>query len=264
MKLAVQENLFPVKNLGEFLKIVQKWKLDAVEVWGGGLGDRIDEVKRSLKDSGITTCSICPGADGIRGSLLNDEEWETAAADLGEFLRLGAALDGAAIILVPRFRNARFLRLYPDMDVFIKNKEKFLDRLAPLAKEAENLGVTILLEPLNRYEADFLLTLDRAAQLCAGLNSPHVRILADLFHMNIEETDIPSTLARNSRWLGHIHLADSNRLLPGQGNLNFSLILKTLEENSFAGAMCIECHCPVTDPLEAIARSVAHLRRCMT
>jgi len=260
MRLAIQEDLFPVKNFNEFLQMARKWELDAVEVWGKGLSDRVDEVQRTLRVTGMPACSICPGGTGIRGSLLNNDEWETTAADIREFLRLGAALNGSAVILVPRFRRAQFLKLYPDENCFLQNKQKFLDRLAPLAREAERLGVTILLEPLNRYEADFLITIDQAAQLCAEIDSPRVRILADLFHMNLEEANISSSLTRNIHWIAHIHLADSNRLLPGLGHLDFPYILRALAAASFTGTLCIECHCPSPNPTEAISRSIAYLR----
>ncbi|MFH1539864.1 MAG: sugar phosphate isomerase/epimerase family protein [bacterium] len=277
MRLAIQEGIFPVKDFPEFLRKAKGWGLKEVEVWGEGLGNRIDVVKKALKETGLSACSICPGDRGIRGSLI-DGDWKAADSDLRDFLRLGAALggtaagtaagtaDGAAVILVPRFRRKCFLKLYPTWDCFEGNREKFLERLAPIAKEAEELGVTILLEPLNRYEADFLITIGQAAKLCGELGSPRVKILADLFHMNIEEDDIPAVLAEHAKWIGHVHLADSNRKLPGMGHIDFPAALRALEDSGYGGPLCIECHCPGPDtgtaagPDEEIRRSIERLR----
>lgn len=259
MRLAIQEGIFPVKDFPEFLRKAKGWGLKEVEVWGCGLGKRIEDVKTALGAAGLSACSICPGDKGIRGSLL-DGDWKAADADLRDFLRLGAALDGAAVILVPRFLRKCFLKLYPTWDCFEENREKFLERLAPIAKEAEERGVTILLEPLNRYEADFLITIGQAAKLCGELGSPRVKILADLFHMNIEEGDIPAVLAEHAKWIGHVHLADSNRKLPGMGHIDFPAALRALEDSGYGGPLCIECHCPGPDVDEEIRRSIERLR----
>lgn len=259
MKLAIQEGIFPVKDFPEFLEKAKGWGLKEVEVWGEGLGDRIDDVKRALSGAGPRACSICPGDRGIRSSLL-DDDWRAADEDLREFLRLGAALGGAAVILVPRFRRACFLRLYPARNCFEENREKFIERLAPVAKEAEESGVTILLEPLNRYEADFLIAFEQSVKICDELGSPRVKILADLFHANIEEADIPAVLKEHAKWIGHVHLADSNRKLPGMGHFDFPAALRALRDSGYAGPLCIECHCPGPDVEDGISKSIEYLR----
>lgn len=266
MRLAIQEGIFPARDFPEFLGKAKSWGLEEAEVWGEGLGKRADEVKAALAEAGVRASSICPGDRGMRGSLL-DDDWRDAAADLREFLRLGAKLGGgegggAAVILVPRFLRKCFLSLYPTWDCFEQNREKFVSRLAPIAKEAEDLGVTILLEPLNRYEADFLITLEQAAALCAEIGSPRVRILADFFHINIEEADVPAVLAENAKWIGHVHLADSNRKLPGMGHFDFPSALRALSAAGCAGPLCLECRCPGPDAEERIAESIEYLRRC--
>lgn len=262
MRLALQEGLFDAGGFAGFLEKAAGWGIGEVEVWGEGLGARLTEVNRALRAAGIRACSICPGGDGVRGSLL-DDDWRDAAEDIVGYLRMGAELGGAGVILVPRFRRACFLRLYPDFEVFERNREIFVERLSPIAREAEKLGAPVLLEPLNRYEADFLLTVDQAAELCEAVGSPRVLALADLFHMNIEEENLPAALTRNAKRIGHVHLADSNRLAPGEGHTDFAAALRALSAAGYAGPLCIECFCGAA-PERSIGGAMEYLRKCQS
>ncbi|MEW5947610.1 MAG: sugar phosphate isomerase/epimerase family protein [bacterium] len=241
MRLAVQEGLFKA-DFRTFLEKVKGWGLSEVELWGEGLRDRFDSVKKALRETGIGACSICPGANGIRGSLLaGGEQSAVAAADVEGFLAMAAELGGAALILVPEFRAERFPSLGPDDSRFRTNRDAFIERLEPLGEKARRLGARILLEPLNRYETGFIFTAGQAAAVCDALDTPGVRLMLDLFHANIEEDDVPETIRRCAGWLSHVHLADSNRLLPGKGHLDFGGIFTALREINYSGALCVEC-----------------------
>lgn len=261
MKLAIQEGLFPVSDFAEFASLSADWGFDAVEVWGEGLASRVDAVRSALQSARIPACSICPGGTGIRGSLLSSDPDARAAAasDIQSYLELGATLGGAGLVLVPEFGVEKFMRLSPDFSVFEKDKSRFLDAFLPLVKRAEQLGVPIFLEPLNRYEAFFLILLDQAADLCHRINSQQVRVLADLFHMNIEENNVIAALERNASWIGHVHIVDNNRLLPGRGQTSFEPILRALRRSGYQGALCIECGID-GDPRELVPPVVDNLR----
>ena len=92
-----------------------------------------------------------------------------------------------------------------------------LDGLAELGAHAEQAGVVLLLEPLNRYEDHMVNTVAQAAELIAEAGSAGVRILADTYHMNIEEDDPCAALRSVAGVLGAVHLSDSNRHQPGTG-----------------------------------------------
>lgn len=243
MILAIQEGLFPTTNFAELIEKAKRWDFEAVEVMGQGLEARLGNVKQCAADAGIKVCSICPGGAGIRGSLISDDSVARASAheDIMMYLEFGAELDGAGLVLVPEFSDTRFAKLYPDLSYFEKLKGRFLEEMAPLARRAASLGVPIFIEPLNRYETNFLLRLDQAAELCRALDSPAVKILADLFHMNIEESDLPGVLERNAALIGHVHLVDSNRLLPGNGHLDLKATLEVFRRWGYEGALCLEC-----------------------
>ena len=85
--------------------------------------------------------------------------------------------------------------------------------------------------------------------------------MADLFHMNIEEADIPASIRTVEDYLGHCHLADSNRLLPGHGHTDFVSSSLALREIEFEGWLALECS--VTgDPSKSLPACVEFLRRC--
>ena len=93
--------------------------------------------------------------------------------------------------------------------------------------------VMILLEPVNRYESSLINRLKEGETFIQSLEKSNygvVRLLADTFHMNIEERDIPEAIEEVFPLIGHIHVADSNRLAPGQGHTDFDSIFKKLKE----------------------------------
>ena len=88
-----------------------------------------------------------------------------------------------------------------------------------------------------------------------------LKLMADLFHMNIEEADTPASIRTVEDYLGHCHLADSNRLLPGHGHTDFVSSFRALREIEFEGWLALECS--VTgDPSKSLPACVEFLRRC--
>jgi sugar phosphate isomerase/epimerase len=112
--------------------------------------------------------------------------------------------------------------------------------LATLARSASRHGTTLLLEPLNRYESDCVNTLAEGAALIARSGAPNLRLLADCFHMNIEERSIPAALRQAAGLVGHIHFVDSNRRAAGAGHLDFAAIGSALRDIAYAGHLSAE------------------------
>lgn len=261
MKTAFQEGLIKTKGFNELVEKVKGWGFDALEVWGEGLDKRIEEVAATLKRHNLPACSVCPGGNGIRGSILSRSEEERARAgeDIDTLIEMCARLGGAGLVLVPEFGAEKFMSLYPDHSDFEKRAEIFADRLSPRADKARKLGVTILLEPLNRYEAFFMLTVGQAARICRMMGNPSVKAMADFFHMGIEEDDSARAIRENADCLAHVHLVDSNRKLPGRGDRDFVPLLKALNESGFDGFMCLECGITGDADLE-IPASLNHIK----
>jgi sugar phosphate isomerase/epimerase len=261
MKLSLQEGLYKAKDFRSFARDAKAWGFDAVEVWGEGLDARIGDVASTLKSEGIPASSVCPGGGGIHGTILSGdaEARARAAGDIETLIECCARLDGAGLVLVPEFGVEKFMRLYPDHGDFERRKKIFVERLAPLAAKAEKLGVRILLEPLNRYEAFFLITVGQAAEVCRMSGSPAVRVMADLFHMGIEEDDLAGALEKDAEYIAHVHLVDTNRKLPGLGDRDFAAVFATMRRAGFEGYFCMECGI-AGDPAKELPASVKKMR----
>jgi sugar phosphate isomerase/epimerase len=134
-----------------------------------------------------------------------------------------------------------------------------LESLAELCGLARRAAVTVLLEPLNRYECDYINTLADAVNVIAEIAAPNLKLLADTFHMNIEEVDLASSLRTAGPFLGHVHLADTNRQAPGHGHLDVASILATLAQIDYQGYISFEVF-PLPDAGTAIRDSIAAVR----
>ncbi len=128
--------------------------------------------------------------------------------------------------------------------------------LALCCARAKAAGVTLLLEAINRYESDYPLTLDQGIEVIKIIDSPHLRLLADTYHMNIEETDMAASLRRAGHHLGHIHLCDNNRQAPGHGHMNLRALVQTLHEIGYTGYLSFEVQ-PLPSPQQAAADGIA-------
>jgi sugar phosphate isomerase/epimerase len=128
-----------------------------------------------------------------------------------------------------------------------------------LGGKAADFGVDLLLEPLNRYESDMVNTLSDGASLIQSLSCSSVFLLADLFHMNIEEESIPGSIRSAGSYIGHVHFVDSNRRAAGMGHINLAEAAEALKEVGFDGYASAEAlACP--DPDSAAAQTIRAFR----
>lgn len=148
--------------------------------------------------------------------------------------------------------------IHPE-DTYETAEGRFLDCLRECADFAAPLGVEILLEPVNRYEINFLNCVQDAISLLKKAQLPNVRIMPDVFHMNIEDASITGSFEEAGDRVGYVHFADSNRLAPGWGHLDFPAIIETLRKIQYDGYVTVEI-LPHPNPDEAAAQAVRFLR----
>jgi sugar phosphate isomerase/epimerase len=129
------------------------------------------------------------------------------------------------------------------------------EALEQLAERAARHNVPVLLEPLNRYETNVLNTVAESISFIKSLRAPNVKLLADLFHMNIEEADTASALHTAGRRLGHVHFADSNRRAIGFGHTNMEAIIAALRDIRYDGWLSAEI-LPLPDSETAAAQTI--------
>ncbi len=122
-------------------------------------------------------------------------------------------------------------------DIKFENSANSLTKITN-ALEVNNIKLGI--EPLNRYETDFINTVDEGLHLCSLINHSNVGLLLDVYHMNIEEKNICSSIKRAKNKLFHFHVAENDRGIPGSGTLDFDSIFETLKEINYSGYVTLE------------------------
>lgn len=117
------------------------------------------------------------------------------------------------------------------------------ESLEELGQHAADRGVRLLYEPLNRYETNLVNRLGEGVDLIESLTCENVFLLADLFHMNIEEESIPRAIRAASSHIGHVHFVDSNRRPAGMGHIDLKSVGRALQEIGFDGYASAEALC---------------------
>jgi sugar phosphate isomerase/epimerase len=131
----------------------------------------------------------------------------------------------------------------------------FLECLNACADVAEPLGVELIVEPVNRYEVNFINNCGEAIELIERCGRKCVKLMPDVFHMNIEDVSFRASFVAGARYISYVHFADSNRLAPGWGHLDFDSILSILEGIGYDGWITAEI-LPKPNP-DAAARQAA-------
>ena len=181
----------------------------------------------AIAANGLEVLSIATGQSYIRDKLClytHDAGIRSAAvARLSGFIPLARKLSCPIIIGGVRGNEG------PEPSDMASVQEQGDSAFRTLATAAAKEGVSLLLEPINRYESRFYNTVDTAARFIASENFANVKILADTFHMNIEEVDITESVRSHIDQIGYVHVADSNRLYPGAGHTDFERLFACLK-----------------------------------
>lgn len=261
MRLAIVTAAEPeVKPLGlggdleSNLREVSKLGYDGVELFIKDPG-RLDgeKVKELTERFDLRMAAISTGLTytlyGLSLSSPDKAIREKALKRVEEYLRIARDLESCIIIgsIKGKVRNR---------NSGIRNLK---DSLMKCAESAEETGTRILIEPLNRYESNLINTIYEAIKLKEELDSDLIGVMADTFHMNIEEKSIYNSIVNADGCLEHIHFSDSNRLAPGQGHLDFRQIIHALEEIDYEHFATAEI-LPLPNQYDAAKLTIDHLK----
>jgi sugar phosphate isomerase/epimerase len=262
MRLAIQHHLLPGDSLTERFQRAAEFGFDGVELTAWGLSrpfaEEHDAIEAARRASGLPVASLCTMRDD---DFVHPDPEERARRfeKLVDLLRFADLVDAAGLIGLPIRQPLAMPDLSPWADSRRVTTELTTRILTDAIAQTAGVRAKLFLEPLNRYETKYLNTVAHGAELCRAVASPRVRIMADLYHMNIEEADLAASLAEAGDLVGHVHLADSNRRLPGQGHTDFVPPLAALRRSGFSGWFALECM--VTgDPVSSIPACVRFLR----
>ena len=248
--VAIQEDMLPGPSLEDRFAQASDLGLQGIEFWSESLPGQVAEIERLSEQRSVVASSI---NNGRRSRFLDPDPDERgrAMAELSEAIELAGRIGAEGVVFVPHF----FDPLLPDLSPYKTEVDLELAllraQLEILAEAAERAKVQLYVEPVNHEETHLLNRLAQASSLIDPLGHDRLGIVADLFHMAHEEADSPAAILDNREHIGHVHLADSNRKLPGQGATDFKPILIALREIQYGGWLALECGSPGQNQAQA-------------
>lgn len=250
----------------EILEAVSAAGFDGVDIGG----DRVELKKlREIADIARSLDLKIPAILGAWAAWHAGEERDLASSD--DEVRMKAVnyakkcIDKAAELGAEVFEIcvAPGVNTYPVSKVPIRVlKENFTKSAIDICRYAIDRKVTIILEPINRFEGypGFMNSVTDAVEVLNMIDVTNLGVLGDLFHMNIEDVSICDAIRTAGKTLKHIHLADSNRQLPGTGHIDFKSIIRVLTEVNFSGYMSLDCLPPRPDLKTYLESSISYMK----
>ena len=213
-------------------------------------------VKSELDKNKLVCGSVCavvgPGRD-LRGTP------EEQAATLDYFQKLidQMVLLGCPTMIGPVYSSVGRADAVPEKE-YKQQWKTVVGNLKQICKYAEKWNRQICLEPLNRFETDFINTCEQGLKMIKDVGSPALKLHLDTFHMNIEEKNQAAAIKKAGKWLGHFHACGSDRGTPGNDHIDWKPIAAALKAIKYNGDVVIESF---TTDVKVIARAAAIWRR---
>lgn len=244
MNLAVQHTLVTGATLKEKFQRAADYGFAGIELaaWGfsGPMADHRQEIEAAAAATGLKVSSLCSmGTDDFAHP--DRAEREKRVNGLVRMLQLADDVGARGVVGLPIRKPVQIPDLSPVADEPTLTNQLTVALLQSVIARTPDVKARVFLEPLNRYETNFLRTVAHAADLCRKVGSDRVQIMADMFHMSIEEARVDTALESVASHVGHLHLADSNRLLPGQGHTDFAASFRVMKQTQFQGWFALEC-----------------------
>ena len=211
---------------------------DGIEIFAPG-ADAVDpgELRSLCNDCDLKVSAVGTGGGWVvrRLSLTNPDaaQREEARQFVRALIDLGGPFGAPAIVGSMQGRHGDGI----DRDTALQYLREALDDLGEYAKQYD---VPLIFEPVNRYETNLINTVSGGMRLLESLTTENIKLLADLFHMNIEEIDVAGAIREGGDYIGHVHFADSNRRPAGCGHTDFRPIRDALREIGYDGYMSAE------------------------
>lgn len=256
MRLGINTFLFtsPFTNESTGLfKQFKKWGFDTVEI---PVEDpsHIDPayVKSELDKNGLVCGTVCACLGPDRDLRGTPEQQETSLEYMRKLIDQMEVL-GSHSLIGPVYSAVGRADAVPPAE-YKQQWKTVVKNLKAISKYAEKKGKRICMEPLNRFETDFINTCDQALKMIKDVGSPALKLHLDTFHMNIEEKNQSAAIKKAGKLLGHFHACGSDRGTPGNDHIDWTGIAKALKAVRYDGDVVIESF---TTDVKVIARAAA-------
>jgi D-psicose/D-tagatose/L-ribulose 3-epimerase len=260
MRLGINTFLFTSPFTTQSTKLFpkfKKWGFDTVEI---PIEDpsHIDpeRVKKELDKNGLVCGSVCACVGPDRDFRGTPQQQRTAMEYMKRVIDQMVVLDCPAMI-GPVYSSVGRADAVPAPE-YKKQWKTVVKNLKAICQYAEARGKKICMEPLNRFETDFINTCDQALKMIKAVNSPALKLHLDTFHMNIEQKNQAAAIRQAGRHLGHFHACGSDRGTPGGDHIDWPGIARALKGIGYRNDIVIESF---TTDVKVIARAAAIWRR---
>jgi D-psicose/D-tagatose/L-ribulose 3-epimerase len=247
---------FTTEGIALFPKF-KKWGYDSVEI---ALEDASHihppTLKKALKENGLICGSMC-GAMGPGRDLRGSKEEQLTASDYIKSVLDVMAEVGSPVLAGPLYSTVG--RAEPtEEQAYKKQWETVVGHLQTLTEYAKQRNIKLAIEPLNRYETDFINTCEQAMKMIGDVNNDALTVHLDTYHMNIEEKDSAKAILHAGSKLGHFHACGCDRGTPGGDHINWDKIVDALHQVHYDGSIVIESF---TTDVKIIAKAASIWRK---
>jgi len=236
LKISCQEGVAPGSTLTEKLDFMESLGIEGLELWGGGLQNRIKEVQQALRHRDMKVSAICAGFDGWL--IAKDTAIQKQCMDsLKGIIEAAGELGSTGVIFVPAFNNQPSL---PDKEA----RSLLVGQMKELGDFALKNKTRILLEPLNRDECYFCRQVADGAAIVKDVNSEGAAVMGDFWHMTWEEPNDRAAFIAAGDYLHHVHIASrKRRKMPGEDGEadNYINGFRGLKEINYRDYVSFEC-----------------------
>lgn len=245
MKLACSSPMIPGDTLTEKAEHLADWGYDALAVFHP-LDAWDDDVRRDLvaleSRTGVRPVEFVL-TDAVYGQAMSDDADLRARCRAMYLEAAGVCAEIGAVTEIEYQYGAQdplpLFEVHQQLDA--TQTEAFVDFYRQMLDVVAGSEGKVLLEPLNRYESRYLNLVSDNLAVIDAVSHPNAGLLPDVFHMSIEEADIPAALRAAGDRIVHVHLGDNNRLLPGHGTLDWPSIVTALHDVGYDGYLNLEC-----------------------
>jgi D-psicose/D-tagatose/L-ribulose 3-epimerase len=260
MRIGINTFLFtsPFTNEStKLFKTFKKWGFQTVEIPVEDLS-HIDprHVKAQLDEQKLVCGSVCACMGPDRDLRGTPEQQQTGLDYMMKLIDQMVEL-GCPSLIGPVYSAVGRADAVPE-DEYKQQWQTVVGHLKTLCKYAEQKGKQVCLEPLNRFETDFINTCDQGLKMIKDVGSKALKLHLDTFHMNIEEKDQGKAIRKAGKLLGHFHACGSDRGTPGNDHIDWKPIASALRAVKYKGDVVIESF---TTDVKVIARAAAIWRR---
>lgn len=231
-------------DIHDAVENVAKAGIKNIEFWGWWDKDlgRLCELKEKY---GLRYVGLCPKLT----SMVDPEYKEAYLADFSEAVKAAKKIGCTGIFVKPGDKTK------DEFEVQVQNMMSILRRLVEMAAPH---GITVLLEPVSFLEAPdtFLGTSELAFRMVREINSPYLKVLYDLYHMQLDEGDITRRVLGNLKDIGHLHAAGiAERHELGDGEIDYGYVFDAIDRAGYKKMIGLE-YFPVEDPLEGLKKVI--------